>query len=76
MKYAIALAAVLLFGLCPCTRAADPPAFKSQQFEKGTLIYSDDFDGEYNRDRWGAPKKDRQIKDGKLVVTARFRSKE
>jgi len=55
---------------------ADPPAFKSQQFEKGTLIYSDDFDGEYNRERWGAPKKDRQIKDGKLVVTARFKSKE
>ena len=60
------------FDIC----AADPPAFKSQQFEKGTLIYSDAFDGEYNRERWGASKKDRQIKDGKLVVTARFRSKE
>ena len=75
MKYAITLAFILFFGLCPCTRAADP-AFKSQLLESGTLIYSDDFDGEYNRERWGAPKKDRQIKDGKLVVTARFKSKE
>ncbi|MBL6705136.1 MAG: hypothetical protein ISQ06_03430 [Planctomycetaceae bacterium] len=75
MKYAITLAAVIFFGLCPCTRAADPD-FKSQLIESGTLIYSDDFDGEYNRERWGAPKKDRQIKDGKLVVTAQFTSKE
>lgn len=75
MKYAITFAAVLFFGLCPCTRAADP-AFKSQQFEKGTLIYSDDFDGQYNRERWGAPKKNKQVKDGKLVVTAQFMSRE
>lgn len=60
------------FDIC----AADPPAFKSQLFGKGTFIYSDDFDGKYNRERWGAPKKDRQIKDGKLVVTAQFKSKE
>ncbi len=50
--------------------------FNSQLSEIGTLIYSDDFDREYNRERWGASKKDRQIKDGKLVVTAQFRSKE
>jgi len=75
MKYAITFTAVLFFAICPCTRAADP-TFKSHLFEKGTLIYSDDFDGEYNRERWGAPKKDRQIKDGKLVVTALFKTKE
>ena len=65
--------------VCLCAfdvHADDPPAFQSQQYEKGTLIYSDDFDGEYNKERWGAAKKDRQIKDGKLVVTARFKSKE
>lgn len=56
--------------------ADDPSSFKSELFKTGTLVYSDDFDGEYNRERWGAPKNDRQIKDGKLVVTARFRSKE
>ena len=73
--------AAMLFNalLCLCTFdvcAADPPAFKSQQFKTGTLIYSDDFDGEYSRERWGASKKACQIKDGKLVVTARFKSKE
>jgi hypothetical protein len=56
--------------------AANPPAFKSQLFETGTLIYSDDFDGEYNRERWGAPKKNKHIMDGKLVVTAQFTSRE
>lgn len=66
---------VLFFSLCPCARAADP-VFESQLFESGTLIYSDDFNGEYDRERWGAPKKDRQISDGKLVVTAQFKSKE
>ncbi len=75
MKYAITLAAVLFFGLCPCTRAADP-AFNSQLFKKGTLVYSDDFDGEINRERWGAPTKDKQIADGKLIVSAKFKSKE
>jgi len=75
MKYTIILAAVLFFGLCPCTRAADP-AFNSQLFKKGTLVYSDDFDGEINRERWGAPTKDKQIADGKLIVSAKFKSKE
>ncbi len=75
MKYAITLAAVLFFGLCPCTRAADP-AFNSQLFKKGTLVYSDDFDGEINRERWGAPTRDKQIADGKLIVSAKFKSKE
>ena len=56
--------------------ADEPPTFKSELFNTGTLVYSDDFDGEYNRERWGAPKKDRQIEDGKLIVTARFKSKE
>ena len=59
------------------TSSADEPStFKSGLFKSGVLVYSDDFDREYNRERWGTPKKDRQIKDGKLVVTARFRSKE
>ena len=50
--------------------------FDSQLFSEGTLIYSDDFDGQYDRDRWGATKKDREIVDGYLLVTPRFRSKE
>ncbi|MEO2018921.1 MAG: hypothetical protein ABGZ53_31630 [Fuerstiella sp.] len=65
--------------LCLCTFdvcAADPPAFKSELFKTGTLVYSDDFDGEINRERWGAPTRDKQIADGKLIVSAKFKSKE
>ena len=75
MNYAMTFAVVLLFGLCPCTRAADPD-FKSQLFEKGRLVCSDDFDGEFNRVRWGASTKDKQIKDGRLIVTAKFQTKD
>jgi hypothetical protein len=56
--------------------ATDRPPFKSELFKTGTLVYSDDFDGDLNRERWGAPKKDKQIKDGKLFVTAQFTSRE
>ena len=52
------------------------PGFKSSIFSKGTLVYSDDFDGEFNRERWGSPKKGKQIKDGKLIVTPQFTSRE
>ena len=52
------------------------PQFKSRLFSKGTLVYSDDFDGEFNRERWGSPKKGRLIKDGKLIVTPQFTSRE
>lgn len=55
---------------------AGEPKFKSELFKTGTLVYSDDFDGEFNRERWGAPKKDKEIKDGKLIVTPAFKSKE
>lgn len=74
LRVFVPLCAILL-----CTsssHAADQPAFKSRLFEKGTLVYSDNFDGEFNRERWGAPKKDKEIKDGKLVVTAQFKSRE
>ena len=65
--------------LCLCTFdvcAADPPAFKSELFKTGTLVYSDDFDGEINRERWGAPTRDKQIAEGKLIVSAKFKSRE
>lgn len=75
----VAFAVLCAATLCPCpfeVSAADSPVSLSQQFETSTLIYSDDFDGEYNRERWGAPGRDKQIRDGKLVVSARFKSKE
>ncbi|MDG1512871.1 MAG: hypothetical protein P8R31_14320 [Mariniblastus sp.] len=56
--------------------ADDPPEFKSEIFKTGTLVYSDDFDGGINRERWGAPTKDKQIRNGNLVVAAKFQSKE
>ena len=65
--------------LCLCTFdvcAADPSTFKSELFKTGTLVYSDNFDGEISRERWGAPTKDKQIADGKLIVSAKFNSKE
>lgn len=65
--------------LCLCTSdvfATDVAAFKSELFKTGTLVYSDDFDGEINRERWGAPTKDKKIADGKLIVSAKFTSKE
>ena len=53
-----------------------PENFVSELFDSGTLVYADDFEGEFNRDRWGAPSKGKQIKDGQLIVTPRFKSKE
>ena len=46
---------------------ASEPKFKSELFKTGKLVYSDDFDGELNRERWGQPK-GKSIKDGKLTV--------
>jgi len=55
--------------------SAEEPKFKSELFKNGKLIYSDDFDGELNREYWGQPK-GKTIKDGKLVIAALFKSKE
>ena len=49
--------------------------FKSELFNNGKLVYSDDFDGELNRERWGQPK-GKSIKDGKLIIAPLFKSKE
>lgn len=54
---------------------ASEPKFKSELFNNGKLIYSDDFDGELNRERWGKPK-GKSIKDGKLTVAPLFKTKE
>ena len=66
----VPLCATLLSAFHVC--AADPPAFESKLFKTGTLVYSDDFDGEIDRERWGAPTKDKQIADGRLIVSAKF----
>lgn len=69
----------LLFGIlfpAVVVDAAGPTKFESKLFNSGTLVYADEFDGEYNQERWGAQKKDRQIKEGKLIVTPLFTSRE
>jgi pectinesterase len=55
---------------------AAEPEFKSTLFKKGTLIYSDDFDGDYAKEWWGSMKKDKKLEDGKLIITARFKNAE
>lgn len=49
------------------TYADDPPKFESELFKAGTLIYSDDFDGKLDRQRWQPRTKSWEVKDGVLV---------
>ena len=54
---------------------AEEPKFTSDLFKKGTLVYSDDFDGELNRERWGAPK-GKKIEKGILIIEPQFTNRE
>ena len=75
MNNCLLLSALLAFTLFADLYAAEP-VFESELFSSGTLVYSDDFDGELNPERWGAPKKDKKVVDGNLIVTPLFTSKE
>ena len=55
--------------------SSEDSKFKSKLFKNGKLVYSDDFDGELNRERWGQPK-GKSIKDGKLIIAPLFKTKE
>lgn len=46
---------------------AEDPIFESELFSKGTLLYSDDFDGEFNKEFWAPRTKSWEITDGTLV---------
>ena len=67
-------ALICLLALSDSIRA-DEPKFASELFKTGTLVYSDDFDGELNRERWGAPK-GKKIEDGKLIIEPQFTNPE
>ena len=54
---------------------AEDSTFRSEFFDKGKLIYCDEFDGPLNRVFWVQPK-GKTIKDGKLFVGSLFQSKE
>ena len=66
--FAIALA-------CVAYLHAEEPKFESGLFKTGALVYSDDFDGELNRERWGAPK-GKKIEGGKLIIEPQFTNRE
>lgn len=72
----LASVALLLVGCAGTPTATQPSSFESQLFETGMLVYSDDFNGEYNRERWGDPRNNKEIKDGKLIVTSQFTSRD
>ncbi len=55
--------------------SAEEPAFESELFETGTLVYTDDFNGELNPDFWGAPK-GKTIEGGHLIVNPQFKNAE
>lgn len=76
MNHAIACTTLIVSIICVSINAAEPDTFRSQLFEQGSLVYADDFEGEFNRERWGAPTKDKQLKDGKLIVSPKFKSKD
>lgn len=54
---------------------AEEPKFESELFEAGKLVYSDDFDGKLNRERWGSPR-GKQLQNGKLMIVPNFKSRE
>ena len=64
------LVAVLGSNLC----ASDPPSFKSQLFNTGTLVYSDEFDGKLDRERWQPRTKTWQVADGTLIGSPDYKN--
>tara|TARA_R110000850_G_scaffold47697_1_gene118991 strand:- start:71 stop:748 length:678 start_codon:yes stop_codon:yes gene_type:complete len=52
--------------LVPALRAEEP-AFKSELFKTGSLLYTDDFDGEFNREFWETRTKSWEVNDGTLA---------
>jgi hypothetical protein len=64
---------ILLIALC-VNLSAEEPAFKSELFQYGKLVYSDDFNGELNRERWGT--KGTKIEDGTLIIEPQFTNRE
>ena len=68
------LLVLFVVGSAPHLDAANPPAFKSRLFEKGTLVYSDNFEGKLDRKRWQPRTKTWHVKNGMLIGEPDFRS--
>ena len=71
----VALPIIVFFTAASPGFGSGTSKLESDLFETGTLVYSDDFDGELNREFWGQPK-GKKIEDGKLIVEPLFKSKE
>jgi len=65
---------ILLFSIAALLHAEEP-RFQSELFKTGKLVYSDDFNGKLNNDRWGAPK-GKSLMAGQLVVEPQFKDAE
>jgi hypothetical protein len=74
--FAAILGAAFICHFASTANAADPPSFKSHLFEKGTLVYSDDFDGKLDRKRWEPRTKTWKVKDGMLIGVPDFKNAE
>lgn len=58
-----------LFALiCAANLSAEEPKIKSKLFKKATLVYSDDFEDDSFKGRFGHHKAKKKVEDGKLVI--------
>lgn len=67
---------VLFLSILSASFGAEAPLFKSHLFEKGTLVYSDDFDGELNRERWAPRTKNWKVTEGMLIGAPDYKNAE
>lgn len=58
---------LVLFAAISNSCTSEKSAFESELFSKGTLLYSDDFDGELNKEFWAPRTKSWEIIEGTLV---------
>ena len=79
MKQSIFIFRILNYaslGILAAQLHAGTPAFQSELFSKGTLVYADDFDGEFNREWWQPRTKNWKVKDGVLIGAPDYKNAE
>jgi len=79
MKQRIFIFRILFYvglGILAAQLHAGTPAFQSELFSKGTLVYTDDFDGEFNREWWQPRTKNWKVKDGLLIGAPDYKNAE
>ena len=73
MKKFLLLLFVASIGSSLC---AESQPFKSHLFETGTLVYADEFDGEFNREWWDTRTRNWKVKDGLLIGAPDYKNAE